>query len=953
MSSHPPHIPDAVPESRERTRRVDQHSTVAVIAIHGVGRHLPGASAEALATLLASIGRKDGEADHISHAAPYEGFDTLSIEVPLAPVATEHFVSRTAPKSKFGKPLSLANDRHQDTSWKRIKGVFDERRGFLAEMRDDSSGIEHESEDFGYLYMLEQLADYEGEPDRSFSTFRFDSRRTNSPYGHVTPIPDVHIYDAHYSDLSKPESSFTGFFFAFYQLLFHLAGIGLNGVYLAEAENSVPGAPRWPWRLFSWLHASAVRTLTMFIPILNLAVLAIGLSAFADKFSAINAQIVGYSLSGLLGLTATLLIRKYHRSPPWPILWALIPFAGAAVVIVVLGLVACAGHKWVSSMSYEQWLVVLVWLILAGIAIYFVAKKFAEVRTGADKLAIPIYLLNVGFFLFLFLPHANSAVHNEAATAAFLTIQLVFGELTLCWVVCLLSALVSWLVSEKCLADLKDQEKKCRARAAHRTGRFTFAVSASFFLITTMILWSGVAHYTSKQLHVFDHVPVQVIEDRSLARGKVAYVIPNVDDLEASFWCIELPRGAHCPTSGIAPTDPVHPWDDYLDGLMLITVTPGLPITLLLIAVSFILLVWAAMPSVLFEIWPKRTPPSEHHTTRRAGEWLTHGLDNVVILIRILWFAIVPIPLTFGLLNLLAWHGHLLSLFANLIDTLSRWTLPMIQGVGAILAVSAAVIVTMILKYGVVILDAILDVDNYLRTVPVEQTPRACIAERVTSLLRYVAAYRDPEGRPYQRLIIVAHSLGTLVAADLLRFLSISTVKHPDPVLRPDGLHADAAAPAIPIYLLTMGSPLRPLLNRFFPHLYEWVTPVPDNSCHMNAVDAAQRKRPPEILSTTLPRPQELCVKGWCNTYRSGDYVGRYLWSAGWLKRNDHLLGIGPVTCFNDPSPASRAEMCIGIGAHTHYWDRSAPDVADVLQKLVTDPIRVFPQMDRACDGPT
>ena len=62
MSSHPPHIPDAVPESRERTRRVDQHSTVAVIAIHGVGRHLPGASAEALATLLASVGRKDGEA---------------------------------------------------------------------------------------------------------------------------------------------------------------------------------------------------------------------------------------------------------------------------------------------------------------------------------------------------------------------------------------------------------------------------------------------------------------------------------------------------------------------------------------------------------------------------------------------------------------------------------------------------------------------------------------------------------------------------------------------------------------------------------------------------------------------------------------------------------------------------------------------------------------------------
>jgi hypothetical protein len=964
--SNPPHIPDAVPESRERSPRVNPHSTVAVIAIHGVGRHLPGASAEALATLLASMGRKDGEADHISYAPPYEGFDTLSIEVPLAPVTAEHPVSPTAPESKSGQPLSLTNDHFNRTFWEKAWGVFDERRGFLAESRDDvaqtPSGsskanadrepkIKHDSDNFDYLYMLEQLADYEGEPDRSFATFRLDSRRAESRYEQVTPIPDVHIYDAHYSDLSKPESSFVGFFFAFYQLLFHLAGIGLNGVYLAEAENTAPGSRPWPWRIFSWLHASAVRTLTMFIPILNLVVLAIGLSAFVDKLSPANAAVVGYSLAGFLGLTATLLIRKYHRSPSRPIVWAAIPFAGALTVTIALRLLAWAFHAWISPMSCEKWLVVLNWLILAGMAIYFIAKKFADVRTGANKVAIPLYLLNVAFFLFMFLPRASGAVKNEAATAALLAIQFVFAELLLCWGVSLVLALISWFVSTACIEAAVDKEKKCRARAAHRTGRFSFAISASFFLITTLVLWSGIAQYTSKRLHVFDNVPARVLEDGSFARGSLAWVIPKIDDLEANVECIRLPRGATCPISAAEPTNLVHPWDDYLDGLLVITVTPGLPFTLALIVISFLLLVWAAMPSVLFEIWPKRTPPSEHHTTQRAGEWLTHGLDNVVILIRILWFAIVPIPVVFGVLNLLAWHGYSLPIFTAPLYALRRLTLPIIEGAGAIVAVSAAVIVTVILKYGVVILDAILDVDNYLRTVPVEQTPRARIAERVTSLLRYVAAYRDPEGRPYERLIIVAHSLGTLVAADLLRFLSISTVKHPDPVLRPDGLHTDAAAPAIPIYLLTMGSPLRPLLNRFFPHLYEWVTPIPDNSRPTNAADAAQRKLPPEILKTTLPQPDELCVRGWCNAYRSGDYVGRYLWSAGWLKRNEHLQGAGPVTCFNDPSPASRAEMCIGIGAHTHYWDRSAPDVADVLQKLITDPIRVFPQIAAGCQS--
>src|SRR5271168_2164212 len=171
MPSHPPAIPEQPPERTRHITEHTEHPTVAVIAIHGVGRHAPGSSAEALATLLSSIGRKNGQADHIPHAPLYAGFDALSSGVPLAPVATEHAVLPGAPLSKYGKPLSSANDQLNRSFWQRVWGMFDERRGFLAEQRDgvaqvpsDPSKatvsrepkIEHESENFDYLYMLEQ-----------------------------------------------------------------------------------------------------------------------------------------------------------------------------------------------------------------------------------------------------------------------------------------------------------------------------------------------------------------------------------------------------------------------------------------------------------------------------------------------------------------------------------------------------------------------------------------------------------------------------------------------------------------------------------------------------------------------------------------------------------------------------------------------------------------------------
>jgi hypothetical protein len=34
--------------------------------------------------------------------------------------------------------------------------------------------------------------------------------------------------------------------------------------------------------------------------------------------------------------------------------------------------------------------------------------------------------------------------------------------------------------------------------------------------------------------------------------------------------------------------------------------------------------------------------------------------------------------------------------------------------------------------------------------------------------------------------------------------------------------------------------------------------------------------------------------------------------------------------------PGNRREFCLGRGAHTHYWDETAPQVALELDRLVT-----------------
>jgi hypothetical protein len=326
------------------------------------------------------------------------------------------------------------------------------------------------------------------------------------------------------------------------------------------------------------------------------------------------------------------------------------------------------------------------------------------------------------------------------------------------------------------------------------------------------------------------------------------------------------------------------------------------------------------------------------------GRWLSRGLDATALVTLLFWLSVFLVPTGFTWIDRArraGWVSPLEAFFTTLTDATSL----LLTQTGALVAGSAVVIVGAIIKFGGTAVDVMLDVDNYLRTTPAYATPRARITERYVSLLRYVASDEPPGGR-YDAIVIIAHSLGALITVDLLRFLERERRNGGDPTLARIGFGplggpeaAAATGKEIPLHLFTMGAPIRQLLNRFFPHRYGWVRPIPDNG------DGPLPDRSPPIppWRPLLPDPTPVHVVRWENAYRSGDYVGRSLWLEEWYNRNDGEADAGAF-----PEPASlfwgRAatsdkvllgEMCIGLGGHTHYWDRSAPDIRNRLDYLI------------------
>jgi hypothetical protein len=203
-----------------------------------------------------------------------------------------------------------------------------------------------------------------------------------------------------------------------------------------------------------------------------------------------------------------------------------------------------------------------------------------------------------------------------------------------------------------------------------------------------------------------------------------------------------------------------------------------------------------------------------------------------------------------------------------------------------------------------VALDAVLDIDNYLRDPADGRSPRAAIFSRAAALLAALRA------RGCTRIVLVAHSQGTVICADLLHWLAQRA-----------GPEAGTGARA-PVALVTAGSPLRDLYAQRFPLLYRWMHPAP---ARFGATEAA-------------PDPAHLGLAAWTNAYRSGDYVGRAIWRSS----DDPALFTPASAGATDTAidrAGRRAEFCLGSGAHTHYFTDDATALAAEIDRMVSAPL--------------
>jgi hypothetical protein len=114
---------------------------------------------------------------------------------------------------------------------------------------------------------------------------------------------------------------------------------------------------------------------------------------------------------------------------------------------------------------------------------------------------------------------------------------------------------------------------------------------------------------------------------------------------------------------------------------------------------------------------------------------------------------------------------------------------------------------------------------------------------------------------------------------------------------------------------VTVGSPLRDLYAEHFPLLYRWMGP--------NAGGFAQAG----------PRASDIGAVEWVNAFRSGDYVGRWVWTPSEQPYRIALVGAdGRVEA---ERAGDRTQFCLGAGAHTHYFSNDAVALAVELDRLI------------------
>lgn len=830
----------------ESSGKAHQTERTAVIAVHGVGHHEPGGTAEAVANLLLRF-------------CP-DNFTSLQV---------------TPMRIDVEEPMTQAHRQNRDvrleqapppTKWQEIaRAVSLDVRGpaMRHHSREETTAME-----LPHRFMSDRLAGYEpkNSGDDIYRTVRFETKekQTNRK---------VHVYEMFWNALSSPGWGIFRSLLEFYQLLFDLCTVGRHALDAAQAANP---ENRF-WKKFKWCHAITEWLLVLPVPLLNLCLLAVAsnvvllLLPFGLKWFFVGGA------AGTAMAVSTLAVFK-HRERVGAESWARLLPVIALVGATILGVAYCIA-EWRPRMVTT--FAAFLWSGAAFTLLFCLLPVMERRRPNSKQVGAAIVGASAIVFLFLlWLPDPE----NQTGGAALINSILMAFEVLLCAMYCVWGLLFLMVIATTFagFAAVRAARKAAaedgvyeRFKRAAWTGNLTIIVPVLLVGLFNVALWQAVVPAAK---HFIPPGPVQVWHDTVRLPTPLGFIFHH--KVVTAEKAIELLQ------------------DSSTELLFRQFVVLGL---------GAVCLAWALLSSVWLEIKPPRREASPHSAAdRKASHWLGANLTQGFLTMRlggeiVRWSVIGLTILTMALTIL---HGHGATTFERKLS-------PYLQ-----LGLATAVAGTILargpfekLKAGFqTILGVALDVINWLRLHPSDENPRARITARYMALLRHVCEWRDDDGGGYTKLIIVAHSQGTVISADVFRYLN-GEARMGWGDKRLDRIFGNGKAD-LPVTLFTMGSPLRQIYSLRFPHLYEWVR-QPDET-------AKEQEK---------PDPTELGITKWVNAYRSGDYVGRYLWHA------DGCADAWDVTAWN--RAANRRELCLGAGAHTHYWDETARAVAEELQRLV------------------
>jgi hypothetical protein len=670
--------------------------------------------------------------------------------------------------------------------------------------------------------------------------------------------PSLDVYEMYWADLSRLGAGGLRALSSLYQLFFHLGELAADVVDQAALGRRSAG-----WRLLQRLHAWMAWLMKGPTAVLQLGML---LAVVFGATALVAWELQGQLLAAAFGLGSIVLVAlavlTWLRRKPGLVRTVLLAFlVVAAPASLATALFALNAEHWVPRIYFAA--------SALGVALLgtWLIERYSGVTQGVRLLGHLVVYATVATLCI-----DGNALLAQVTTQRewMLTAALNTSEWLLAVVLIAWAAFVAVQIAALLLGLWLGRSCSPAIRASLHTSRIALVGSSGSFVVLSLVLWSVISFVAGRALSSINYEPV--VFGSGYRSGEI-FLEDRIQTLGSFFTPLVL------------------------------------AFTLFGAAVLIVLL-----PSLMEDISP--TSNLEGKAPRRGaarwaprlGRWIGQGIRALGMAFKYL----VPLGAIAGSLVYLAFvleqfaytRGFGGALAARLVEYLALFQGETLVAAGKWLAGGAITVAALGSRFTQtfgrlrVAIDAVLDIDNYFADPPNGQPPRARIYSRYASLLEHLRE------AGYARIVIVAHSQGTVISADLLRYL-----------------HAQDRLQELtggrPVALVTVGSPLRDLYAARFPLLYQW----------MGSREAG--------FENAGPSAAQVGITAWVNACRSGDYVGRFIWSSDRDPASFNIALVGADGRVNARRAGDRTELCLGAGGHTHYFSNDAIALAVEIDRLV------------------